>query len=133
MVTDFSTLEKLYRRGVLDINGKDYINGGNSNVTILSERETFLPDNRFSKIDGNYIRQQIDKDTFNYSSSNPYQENYNWNNNGFENTATTQSKKEIFTKKAKEFLFNDITAGVIGIGALLLSGRYILKKLHILK
>ena len=129
MSTDFTTLEKLYARGVLDINGKDYINGTSSNISINSNRDTFLPDNRFYNVDGGYIRQQIDRDIFTSSSmAVDGREIYN----STTNPSVESNSKKIY-EKLKKYLLNDVTAGIVGVGALLLSGRYILKKLRILK
>ena len=133
MTTDFSTLEKLYSRGVLDINGKDYINGTNSNIQINSQRDTFLPDSRFAQVDGRFMQNQLLKDTLELSKDKSFQtstnSNYNSNITPSENTNKTNSTLE----KVKNLAFNKITAGIVGTLAFILSGRYILKKLHIIK
>ena len=127
MGADFSTLEKLYARGVHDINGKDYINGTNSNLTINSNRETFLPDNRFVKVDAPYMRRQIDKDTLELIQHDKY-----FNKNLGEHDSVN-SEKNSLKNKVSSIIGSKITAGIIGTLAMLFSGRYILKKLHIIK
>lgn len=133
MATDFSTLEKLYSRGVLDINGKDYINGTNSNVQINSNRDTFIPDSRFTQVDGRFMQNQLLKDTLELNKDKSIQTNINNNYNSniipSENTNKTNSSFE----KVKNIAFNKITAGIIASLGFILSGRYILKKLHIIK
>lgn len=133
MTTDFSTLEKLYSRGVLDINGKDYINGTNSNIQINTQRDTFLPDNRFAQVDGRFMQNKLLKDTLELSKDKSFQTTIN---NSYdsdiipsENTNKTNGTLE----KVKNIAFNKITAGIAGALAFILSGRYLLKKLHIIK
>lgn len=122
-MTDMSTLENLYRRGVLDYNPKDYLTGSSSDIVPNSNRDIFIPDNRFARVDGSYIRQQIDRDLLELNHENKT-----------DNPSNNQTKKENnFFTKLKNLLWNKITAGIIGFSAFLLSGRYILKKMHILK
>ena len=128
-MADFTTLESLYTRGVLDINGKDFINGTNSTVQVNSQRDTFLPDSRFVKVDGPYMRNCVDRDTFmlqgqNYSSADM--------NNSIHTQNGTQ-KKMTTKDKIKNFVSNKTVAAIVGSLALLFSGRYILKKLHFIK
>ena len=134
-MADYSTLEKLYTRGVLDIIGKDFLTDTQSALPVNTERDTFLPDSRFVRVDGPYMRTQLDKDMFqktnefeNPITNQPY--------NSFNNTNNTKSNDindNNKLNKVKNFFANKITAGIIGSLALILSGRYILKKLHILK
>ena len=125
-MTDFTTLESLYARGVLDINGKDYINGTNTDISVNSQRDTFLPDSRFTPVDARYIRDRVDRDTF--MSSNSTDLRYNPQQIEQENDG-----KLSFKDNVKKMAGSKLVACIIGSLALFVSGRYILKKLHILK
>ncbi len=122
-MTDMSTLENLYRRGVLDYNPKDYLTGSSSDIVPNPNRDIFIPDNRFARVDGSYIRQQIDRDLLELNRENKTG-----------TTSNNQNKKENnFFTKVKNLLWNKITAGIVGLGSFILAGRYLLKKIHILK
>lgn len=123
-MSDYSALEKLYRKGIMEFNPKDYINGTSSNVIPEPNKEIFLPDNRFHRVDGSYIREQIDRDLFESS--------YNKNKNKSSNKNAEERRKSL-PDKLKQILTSKITAGIVGTTALILSGRYILKLLHIIK
>ena len=128
-MSDYSSLEKLYTKGILDMNPKDYINGSSSNVQIRQTPDVFLPDNRFETVDGNYIRREIDKDLFqrsNYDIHQTTDKNIEFPNNN-------DIKTNNISTKITNVLTSKFVAGAVGTLAFLLSGRYILKKLHILK
>lgn len=120
---DYSAMETLYRKGILEYNPKDYINGTSSNIIPETEQDTFLPDNRFARVDGSYIRNELDKDIF---------EKIDKNKNNFE-TQKDKEDKNTAGSTLKNILTSKVTAGIIGTAALILSGRYILKLLHIIK
>lgn len=128
-MADYSSLEKLYTKGILDMNPKDYMNGTNSNTPIKPREDVFLPDSRFVTIDGNYMRNEIDKDIF--------QKNNNVTITSSPSDFTSFSNEENKTRKISNKITNALTskyaAGIAGILAFILSGRYILKKIHILK
>lgn len=130
MVTDYSTLEKLYARGVLDINGKDYLTGSVSNIKPNSNLDTFLPDSRFVKVDGNYMRGQIDRDMF-----QPTDKEFNPSvamPAGQFDVSENSDKKDIKTK-LKELAGNKVTMGIVGSLALLCSAKYLLGKCSFVK
>ena len=128
-MADFTTLESLYARGVLDINGKDFINGTNSNIPVNPQREEFLPDSRFVRIDGPYMRDRVDRYTYMQQSGvgrntmrsaldrDVYEQN---------NVQRPRTAKD----KIKDVVFNKAIAAIVGLSAMFFSGRYILKKLH---
>ncbi len=120
---EFSAMENLYRKGILEYNPKDYINGTNSNIIPETDNDIFLPDNRFERVDGSYIRRELDRDRFELVN-NP-QETIN--------NDTQNNKKKKFSDTLKNILTSKITAGIAGTTALVLAGRYILKLLHIIK
>ena len=122
------TLENLYTKGILDMNPKDYINGTNSNAQIKPKTEVFLPDSRFETVDGNYMRREIEKDIF--QRNNDITPSQTPNNLLLNNENSNNHK---FTKAMSNFISSKFTAGAIATFAFILSGRYILKKLHILK
>ena len=131
-MADFTTLESLYARGVLDINGKDFINGTNSNIPVNPQREEFLPDSRFVRIDGPYMRDRVDRYTYmqqsgvgrNTMRSALDRDVYEQNN--VQRPRTAKDKiKDVDT--ASEAL------AIVGLSAMFFSGRYILKKLHFIK
>lgn len=131
-MADFTTLESLYARGVLDINGKDFINGTNSNIPVNPQREEFLPDSRFVRIDGPYMRDRVDRYTYMQQSGvgrntmrsaldrDVYEQN---------NVQRPRTAKD----KIKDVVFNKAIAAIVGLSAMFFSGRYILKKLHFIK
>ncbi len=125
-MTDFTTLESLYTRGVLDINGKDYINGTSSDIQVNSQRDTFIPDSRFARVDANYVRNRVDRDTF--TPSNGVDTRY-YN----QNTDIEADGKVSLKDKVKKIGGSKLFAGIVGSLALWFSGKYMLKKLHILK
>ena len=124
-MSDYTSLENLYRKGILEYNPKDFINGTNSNVVPEVNNDYFLPDNRFTRVDGSYIRGQIDRDMFEMNSDsdliNPGGVTY------------SPDKKDNWQQKLKNIITSKAAAGITAILALLLSGRYILKRLHIIK
>ena len=132
MTTDFSTLEKLYTHGVLDINGKDYINGTNSNVQIQPMRDTFIPDSRFAQVDGRFMQNQLLKDTLELSNNRAFNKTHQ-KDSDFNTFPPEEKKSTQVLEKVKNLAFNKITAGIVGTLAFIFSGRYILKKLHIIK
>ena len=119
---EFSALENLYKKGILEYNPKDYINGTTSNVIPNPNQDIFLPDNRFARVDGSYIREQLDKDIFE-SLDKP----------DSLNEFSPENNKETFWDKCKKILTSKVTAGIISASALILAGRYFLKHLHIIK
>ncbi len=127
-MSDYSALETLYTKGIIDSNPKDFINGTSSNAQIRPREDVFLPDSRFVTVDGPYMRDQIDKDLFQYQRPNN-----SINSTLMEPTGEEQSKSKKTVNKIKNALTSNIAAGIISTLALIISGRYILKKLHIIK
>ena len=128
-MADYSSLEKLYTKGILDMNPKDYMNGTNSNSQIKPREDVFLPDSRFVTVDGNYMRNEIDKDIFQKNNDNTI----TFSNPDFTTFNNEESKTSKISNKITNILTSKYTAGIAGILAFIISGRYILKKLHILK
>ena len=129
-MADYSSLEKLYTKGILDMNPKDYMNGTNSNAQIKPREDVFLPDNRFVQVDGNYMRDQLDRDHFQKESFNtiPTQ------NTNFDFYKEEDSpKKNKIVNNVTNVLTSKFVAGTVATLAFIFSARYILKKLHIIK
>lgn len=120
---EFSALENLYKKGILEYNPKDYIQGTSSNVIPNPNQDIFIPDNRFARVDGSYIRDQLDRDMFETTSGNA----------AAPNEDTAPKNNETFWNKCKKIITSKVTAGIVSAGAIILAGRYLLKLLHIIK